>query len=61
MENNLPTYIQESSEYNEMKDFLDDEFPSIKIYYMNVDDLMSSYVNRKVGHMERKHILEGNI
>ena len=46
---------------NEMKDFLDDVLPPIKIYYMNVDDLMSSYVNRKVGHMERKHILEGNI
>ena len=49
------------SERNELKDFLCDEFPSIKIYHMNVDDLMSSYINRKVGHMERKQILEGNI
>ena len=49
------------SEINKRKEFLDDDFPSIKIYYMNVDVLMSSYVNRKVGHMERKYILEGTL
>ena len=41
------------------KSFLDNEFPPIKIFYIDVYEVMISYLNRKIGHFERKKILQG--